>query len=53
MTRIIPTDIGMQLDLEHMSVLCGVCGEKTRDFIVVRPQEEYHKIRCVCRKCFY
>lgn len=52
-TSIIPADLGTQIDLMQLSVQCSVCKEYTKDFVIIRPQGEDDKIRCVCRQCFY
>lgn len=51
--RIIPADVGLQLDIGSLRVRCGMCGEKAEDFIVIRPRSDCDEIRCVCRQCFY
>lgn len=52
-TRIIPTDIGMQLDLRCLEVQCSTCMRHTKDFIIMRPRGEADTVRCVCQQCFY
>lgn len=52
-TKIIPTEIGMQVDLEKLMLQCSVCKEFSDDVIIVRPEKEYDAIKILCKKCYY
>lgn len=52
-TKIIPAEIGMQVDLRLLEVQCTVCGKFTKDYIIVRSDNQYSEIKCICRDCFY
>lgn len=52
-TKIIPAEIGMQADLRSLAIQCTVCGKFTNDYIIIRPEDQYSEIKCICRDCCY
>ena len=52
-TKIIPAEIGMQADLQRLSIQCTVCGKFTNDYIIIRPTDQYSEIKCICSDCCY
>lgn len=52
-TKIIPAEIGMQIDLEKLKIQCMVCKRFSNKVITVKPTEEYGEIRCICDKCYF
>lgn len=51
-TKIIPAEIGMQIDLEKLQIQCMICKRFSDKVITVKPAEEYGEIRCICDKCY-
>ena len=51
-TKIIPAEIGMQIDLEKLQIQCMICKCFSDKVITVKPAEEYGEIRCICDKCY-
>ena len=52
-TKIIPAEIGMQIDLEKLQIQCMICKHFSDKVIIVKPAEEYGEIRCICDKCYF
>lgn len=52
-TKVIPAEIGMQVDLKFLEMQCTVCRKFTNDYIIIRPTEQYGEIKCICSDCSY
>lgn len=51
--RIVPTEVGMQVDLKTLRVQCSCCHNFTGEFIVAKPTQEYEKIKYICKECYF
>lgn len=52
-TKIIPGEIGMEINLKNCELRCDYCGEFSDDTILVRPETNNGQIHAVCRNCYY
>lgn len=52
-TKIIPAEIGMQIDLTGLKMRCSICKTFADDLIMIRPTYAYDKIDHICRQCYY
>ena len=50
-TAVLPTEIGMEIDLTTMGVKCTCCGAYAREITLVRPRSEFGEISYVCEEC--
>lgn len=52
-TRVIPAEVGLQVNLKTIQMMCSSCHSFTDDFIVLKPSQEYEKIKYICKNCCY
>lgn len=50
---ILPTEIGLTLDLDTFCVKCSICGRYASKINVLRPRGENNSIQYVCGDCIY
>lgn len=50
-TAVLPTEIGMEIDLTNMGVKCSCCGAYAKGISLVRPRCEFGEMGYVCEEC--
>lgn len=50
-TMILPTEIGMEIDLATLGVKCSCCGVYSRTVSLIKPEHEFGVMRYVCENC--
>lgn len=50
---VLPTEIGLTLDLDTFCVKCSICGQYAPKINVLRPWGENNSMQYVCRDCIY
>lgn len=50
-TAVLPTEIGLEIDLADMGVKCSCCGAWTKRISLIRPKREFGEMDYVCEEC--
>lgn len=48
---VLPTEIGMEIDLANVGVKCSCCGAWTKGISLIRPKNEFGEMNYVCEEC--
>jgi ribonuclease BN (tRNA processing enzyme) len=51
--KVLPSDVGVFIDIDNLRVKCTQCGEMISDFVVQRPRGYNGAIQMVCKDCRY
>lgn len=50
-TAVLPTEIGMEVDLAYMGVKCSSCGAWSKQISLIKPNIEFGKMHYMCENC--
>lgn len=48
---VLPTEIGMEIDLANIGVKCSCCGSWAKKISLIRPKTEFGEMNYVCEEC--
>lgn len=51
--RVIPGEIGLEIDLKTLRIKCDKCGRFSDTFIVNKPSKLYERAGLICGDCYY